>query len=121
MSGSDPSVSLFEVYIGTHACYYFGAFIEWNVQRCTLEEVVWRDGTPAMLDFVLLDYWSNLRETKRVFPIPVPAGKEAEARRVIRTMDKVERPEQWLHQLDIAFAVIPAIVTLIFLLLRIAA
>jgi hypothetical protein len=53
---------------------------------CTLEKVIYVEGPPVLIQFILYHYDTNGGEWRESLCIPVPAGKEAEARVILRTI-----------------------------------
>ena len=81
-----PAAPLGEAYIGRDSAYCGGTFIRWNVAGCSLEKVAFDVGPPVLIQFVLYHYDPNGAAWRDALCVPVPAGREAEARAALETI-----------------------------------
>lgn len=71
-----------EAWIAPTAVYFDGVLVHWNSWGTRLEQVVWRDqegAVPACLEFQV-SYPARTRHQRQTFRLPIPQGREAEAR-----------------------------------------
>ena len=54
-----PGAPVGEAYVGTHAGYCGGTFVEWNVLGSRLVQVVWYAGPPTAVEFVVVNASPN--------------------------------------------------------------
>ena len=78
-----PASPVGQAFIGRDCALCGDTFIQWNVIGCSLEKVIFVVGPPVLIQFILYHYDSNGAGWRDSLCIPVPAGKEAEARRII--------------------------------------
>lgn len=81
-----PSSPIGQAFIGRDCALCGSTFIQWNVAGCSLEKVIFVVGPPVLIQFILYHYDSNGAQWRDSLCIPVPAGKEAEARTVIQAV-----------------------------------
>lgn len=79
-----------EAFVGHRGGYCGGQFVEWQVLGAALEKVVTHelpDGTPVRLEFVIHMSGPLMEQDWRTsFWVPIPSGKGAEARELLRRL-----------------------------------
>ncbi|MDX9992595.1 MAG: hypothetical protein RBS68_11190 [Anaerolineales bacterium] len=82
-----------QAWIGLNAIYFDGVLTSWPFLGTRLHQVAWREPkvkTPAMLEFKL-SYPSRAGMVRQTLRIPVPAGREAEAKEVLGKFESGSR------------------------------
>jgi hypothetical protein len=82
-----------QAWIGLNAVYFDGALTSWPFLGTRLKQVAWREPkgkTPAMLEFKV-SYPSRAGQQRQTLRIPVPAGREAEAKDILRQFEPPSR------------------------------
>jgi hypothetical protein len=102
----NPGDPVGEVYIGKRCALVGDGFVEWNVLGCVLELVELDEGPPAALQLLLRHYNPQIGNVFQAVRIPVPAGREAEARHVLRTLTQIQKQSGGIRKIHVVVSLV---------------
>jgi hypothetical protein len=80
-----------EAFIGPDSAYCAGRYWKWKGYGTSLQNVELVSGGPAMLTFTIRIYNPRSGDDSHQYRVPVPAGREAEARRLIQVLGRLNQ------------------------------
>lgn len=88
-----PDMPIGEAFISTAGIYFGGDYLLWDESGRKLLDILWEPGAPTVLDFRVFLFNPNAKNVVVSFRVPVPLGKDDEARGLIEKLQPArEKP-----------------------------